>query len=147
MENRKFGMLNTSKKKVTTHADLQKTKIIKKGGRPKKSDNEKLNFVVSLNTNQYEKEILESEANSVGLNVVSLIRMSLSNALKQDFAPTSIQSKNNLNDKNHGKVIKQYAVSVTKETKEQLESRAKEYMISVSDLLKMSLRINGYFNI
>ena len=73
--------------------------------------------------------------------------MSLSTAPKRDFTPTSIKSKNDLNDKNSGKVIKQYAVPVTKKTKEQLENRAMEYMISISDLLKMSLRINGYFNI
>jgi len=147
MEKKKFRMLNTSKKEITTHADLQITEVIKRGGRPKKSDKEKLNAIVSLNTNQHERNILESEANSIGLNVVSLVRMSLSNALKRDFAIASIRSKNDSNNKNNGKVIKQYAIPVTKETKEQLENRAMEYMISVSDLLKMSLRMNGYFNI
>lgn len=147
MENKKFGMLNTSKKKVVTHAELQKTEIIKRGGRPKKSDKDKLSSVVSLNVNQYEKDILESEAASIGLNVVSLIRMSLSNALKQDFTPTSIYPNNNQNKKNTGKVVKQYAVPVTDAIKKQLESKANEYMISVSDLLKMSLKMSGYYNI
>ena len=73
--------------------------------------------------------------------------MSLSNALKQDFTPTSISSNNGQNENNTGKVVKQYAVPVTDVIKEQLESRAGEYMISVSDLLKMSLRISGSYNI
>ena len=147
MEKKKFGMLSTSKKEVVTHAELQKTEVVKRGGRPKKSDKDKLSSVVSLNANQYEKDILESEATSIGLNVVSLIRMSLSNALKQDFTPTSISSNNAHVENNTGKVVKQYAVPVTDVIKEQLESRAGEYMISVSDLLKMSLRISGYYNI
>ena len=42
MEKKKFGMLNTSKKEVVTHAELQKTEVIKRGGRPKKNEKEKL---------------------------------------------------------------------------------------------------------
>ena len=57
MEKKKFGMLNTSKKEVVTHAELQKTEVVKRGGRPKKSDKDKLSSVVSLNANQYEKDI------------------------------------------------------------------------------------------
>ncbi len=147
MEKKKFGMLNTNKKEVVTHIELQKDAVIKKGGRPKKSDNDKLSSVVNLNANQYEKDILESEAASIGLNVVSLIRMSLSNALKQDFTPTSISPKNEQNKNNTGKVVKQYAVPVTNTVKEQLEKKANEYMISISDLLKMSLRISGFYNV
>lgn len=53
-----------------------------------------------------EKAILEAKALSIGLNVVSLIRMLISHFLKQDFAPTFNQE----NNKNNGRVIKQYAV-------------------------------------
>jgi hypothetical protein len=31
MEKKKFGMLNTSKKEVVTHAELQKTEVVKRG--------------------------------------------------------------------------------------------------------------------
>ena len=48
MEKKKFGMLNTSKKEVVTHAELQKTEVIKRGGRPKKNDKDKLSSVVNL---------------------------------------------------------------------------------------------------
>ncbi len=143
---KKFSMLNINKKEVLTHAEIQKNEIIKRGGRPKKDDKDKLKVIVSLNVNSSEREILESEAKFVGLNVVSLIRMSLSNALKNDFTPVALVSNNLNNEKKLGKVVKQYAVPVTDIIKEQLENRANEYMISVSDLLKMSLRISGYYN-
>lgn len=144
---KKFGMLNINKKEVLTHAELQKNEVLKRGGRPKKDDKDKLKVIVSLNVNSFEKEILESESKFIGLNVVSLIRMSLSQALKNDFVPISLSPNNLNNEKKVGKVVKQYAVPVTDIVKEQLENRANEYMISVSDLLKMSLRISGYYNI
>lgn len=144
---KKFGMLNINKKEVLTHAELQKNEVLKRGGRPKKDDKDKLKVIVSLNVNSFEKEILESESKFIGLNVVSLIRMSLSQALKNDFVPISLSSNNLNNEKKLGKVVKQYAVPVTDVVKQQLEDRANEYMISVSDLLKMSLRISGYYNI
>jgi len=144
MENKKFKMLNINKKVQTTHIDLQKDKRVKKGGRPKKSAQEKLNSIVSLNVNQYEKEILESEAASMGLSIVALIRMCIANALKQDFKSISINSISTNKKQKNGKVIKQYAICVTKDVKKELENKAKEYMISVSELLKIALRINGY---
>lgn len=206
MENKKFEMLNTSKKLTTTHAELQRN-AIKKGGRPKKSNKDKLNCIVSLNVNRYEKNILESKAASNGLNVVSLVRMSLGRVLRQDFVPMSANvnglgfgldagmgvgddGRNNGRDGSDGgggggsdgengksgengkmlearkevekvemgekmekiengnpkKVVKQYAVPVTNLVKLQLENRANEYMISVSELLKISLRAGGWLN-
>ncbi|TQV61498.1 MAG: hypothetical protein FNT15_09700 [Sulfurovum sp.] len=147
MENKKFGMLNTSKKNITTHAEIQDKAMIKRGGRPKKDDKDKLNSVVSLNVNQHEKETLESEAISMGLNVVSLIRMSISYALKEDFNTISIVAIDKQHKKNSGKVVKQYAISVTKDIKEQLEDRANRDMMSISELLKISLKISGHYNI
>lgn len=147
MENKKFGMLNTSKKNIITHAEIQDKAMIKRGGRPKKDDKDKLSSVVSLNVNQHEKETLELEAISMGLNVVSLIRMSVSYALKEDFNTISIVAMNNKHEKNSGKVVKQYAISVTKDIKEQLKDRANKYMMSISELLKISLKISGHYNI
>ncbi len=146
-ETKKFGLLNTAKKEIVTHAELQKKETVKRGGRPKKSDKEKLNSTICLNVNEYEREILEAEAASIGLNIVSLARMSLNNAQKNNFTPTSIQARTENVDRNKGSVVKQYSISVTDDTKAQLEQKASELTVSVSDLLKMSLRISGYYNI
>lgn len=43
MENKKFGNLNITKKTSATHADIQSNMIVKKGGRPKKKRNPKIN--------------------------------------------------------------------------------------------------------
>jgi len=48
MENKKFGNLNITKKTSATHADIQSNMIVKKGGRPKKKETQKLTAVISI---------------------------------------------------------------------------------------------------
>lgn len=142
--NKFSSLINTEKKELITHAEIQKNSTIKKGGRPKKADHEKKSFIVSLNVSPYEKEILESEAKGMGLNVVSLARMSLANALKDDFAPVSLLASTTPTNKSN--VAKQYAIPLTEATKKALEEKADFFMISISDLLKMALKKSGFYN-
>lgn len=152
MEEKKFGLLNIQKKQNVTHADIQKKTQTKKGGRPRKSNSEKLNCIVSLNVNIDEKKTLEEQAKNRGVTVLTLIRVSLTRALKDNFERNSTHQKSDSNQtiQNRSirkKVIKQYAIPVTKEIKNKLEDWSLELMMSVSDLLKMALKNNEYNNI
>jgi len=152
LEEKKFGLLNMQKKQNITHADIQKTTQTKKGGRPRKKNSEKLNCVVSLNVNIDQQKILEDAAKNMGVTVLTLIRISIARALKDDFIRSNTQKRSHSkkmtkNKSIKGKVIKQYAVPVTKEIKNKLENWSLELMISVSDLLKVALKNSGYDNI
>ena len=152
MEEKKFGLLNIQKKQNVTHADIQKKTQTKKGGRPRKSNSEKLNCIVSLNVNIDEKKTLEEQAKNRGITVITLVRISLTRALKDDFERNNTYQKSDSNQTTQNrsirkKVIKQYAIPVTKEIKNKLEDCSLELMMSVSELLKMALRNNEYNNI
>ena len=150
MEERKFGLLNIQKKQNVTHADIQKTSQTKKGGRPKKSDAEKLRYVVSINLNTEEKKTLEKEAEDIGISILSLVRLSISKALKNNFESKKTKKESQKNktakDKNK-KVIQQYAIPVTQTLKKNLEYWSNEFMISMSNLLKIALKNEGYLDI
>ena len=152
MEEKKFGLLNIQKKQNVTHADIQKKTQTKKGGRPRKSNSEKLNCIVSLNVNIDEKKTLEEQAKNRGITVITLVRISLTRALKDNFERDNTYQKSDSNQTTQNrsirkKVIKQYAIPVTKEIKNKLEDCSLELMMSVSELLKMALRNNEYNNI
>jgi len=138
----KFGnLINKEKKEIITHAEIQKTEVQKKGGRPQKSSEQKMNQVVSLNVSIEEKETLEKEAAAIGLNVVSLARMSLTN-VSINFEPVAISTNTTVTN-----VVKQYAIPVTQQVKTTLETKANTLMISISDLIKMALKSKGFYNI
>ena len=146
MEEKKFGLLNIDKKQKVTHADIQKKTQSKKGGRPRKTHSEKLSSIVSINVNKDEKKTLEDQAKSMGITVLSLIRISLAQALRNKFKMNKNSQKRSTNSTSpskNQKVIKQYAIPVTQEVKSQLEEYSLELMVSVSGLLKMALRNNG----
>jgi len=152
LEEKKFGLLNIQKKQNVTHADIQKKTQTKKGGRPRKSNSEKLSCIVSLNVNIDEKSTLEEQAKNRGVTIPTLIRISLARALRDDFeirgtSPKSDQNQTIPNRSTRKKVIKQYAIPVTKEIKNKLEDWSLELMMSVSSLLKLALKNNGYNNI
>lgn len=142
MENKKFGNLNITKKTSATHADIQSNMIVKKGGRPKKKEAQKLTAVISLNVSEDEKNMLETVANSMGINVVTLVRLSLNTSLKNGFIFTNNDTFENLST---GNIVKQYAVPVTNNLKDKVQEKADSLMISISDLLKLSLNANGFY--
>lgn len=142
MENKKFGNLNITKKTSATHADIQSNMIVKKGGRPKKKETQKLTAVISLNVSEDEKNMLETVANNMGINVVTLVRLSLNTSLKNGFTfSIDDSSENSFN----GNIVKQYAVPVTNDLKDKVQEKADSLMISISDLLKLSLNANGFY--
>lgn len=131
----KFGGLDLGRN-PQGHTELQK----KFGGRPKKSDLEKAIYVLYLNVNEKEKEILETEAKSLGISIVSLVKISLSIAFKNGF---SFEIDNNVSVEKT-KVIKQIAIRVPFSLKEKIDQKAEEFNISISELIKFSLRFNKF---
>lgn len=62
--------------KFISGADMKKTKQ-NRGGRPKKSQEDKANEVVSANVTVAEKEAIEASAKQMGISVSALIKISL----------------------------------------------------------------------
>lgn len=148
----KFASINKNKRDVVTHSDIQEENERlknrpKQRRKPLKSDDEKLASVISLNLTKKEDEILTKEAKAIGLNVISLTRVSLANALSSGFLPDKKKLATKAKDEADQRVVKQYGVNVTSEIKEQVIAKSKEYMVSVSQLLKMALVKSGYLDI
>ncbi|MFA7022152.1 hypothetical protein [Aliarcobacter sp.] len=86
--------------------------------------------------------MLETVANSMGINVVTLVRLSLNTSLQNGFIFTNNDTFENLST---GNIVKQYAVPVTNDLKDKVQEKADSLMISISDLLKLSLNANGFY--
>lgn len=131
----KFSNLDL-KRNSDGHTKLQK----KVGGRPKKNEVEKANYVLYLNVNEKEREILENESKNLGISIVSLVKISLSISFKNDF----FNKMDNSFIIPKTKIVKQIAIRIPFDLKEKIDKKAQEFGISISELIKFSLKLNGF---